>query len=102
MMSEPLDVALTFPAEMNEVDVTALLTAIEQNFNIIDDRRSNFNADSVTVIALLKDGAEIVGGLGALALLANTLIAWRTTTLRSGRPTPVRIKVSDREEIDLA
>jgi len=100
-MSEPLDVALTFPAEMNEVDVTALLTAIEQNFNIIDDRRSNFNADWVTVIALLKDGAEIVGGLGALALLANTLIAWRTTTLRSGRPTPVRIKVSDREEIDL-
>jgi predicted nucleotide-binding protein len=100
-MREPLDVALTFPAEMNEADVTALLTVVKQDFDIIDDGRSNFNADWVTIIALLKDGAEIVGGLGALASLANTLIAWRTKTVRSGRPTPVRIKVSGLEEIDL-
>ncbi|MEK6289107.1 MAG: hypothetical protein AABO57_25615 [Acidobacteriota bacterium] len=100
-MREPLDVALTFPAEMNEADLTALLTAVKQGFDIIDDGRSNFNADWVTIIALLKDGAEIVGGLGALASLANTLIAWRTKTVRSGRPTPVRIKVSGRKEIDL-
>jgi len=100
-MKEPLDVALTFPGEMNDADLTALLTAIKPNFDIIDDGRSNFNADWVTIIALLKDSAEIVGGLGAMASLANALIAWRTKTVRSGRPTPVRIKVSGREEIDL-
>lgn len=100
-MTEPLDVALTFPAEMNKADVTALLTVIERDFDIVDDDLSNFTADWVTMIGLLKEGTQLVGGIGALALLANTLIAWRTQTIKSGRPTPVRIKFSGREEIDL-
>lgn len=100
-MREPLDIALTFPAEMNEEDVTALLTAVERDFDIIDDGRLNFNVDWVSVLALLKDSAQIVGGLAALASLADTLIAWRTKAVRNGRPTRVRIKVSGRQEIDL-
>jgi hypothetical protein len=100
-MREPLDVALTFPAEMNKDDVRELLTAVKQDFDIIDDGRSNFNPDWVTIIALLKEGAQIVGGLSTLASLANTLIAWRTKTVKGGRPTAVRIKVSGRQEIDL-
>ena len=100
-MSEPLDIAFTFPAGMNENDVKSLLATVERAFDVIDDGRSNFNPDWTTVIALLKDGAQIMGGLSALASLTKALIAWRTKTVKAGRPTRVRIKLSCRQEIDL-
>jgi hypothetical protein len=100
-MTEPVDIALTFPAGMNDSDVKALLTAVQEHFEIVDDGGSNFSPDWMTVIALLKDGAQIIGGLSALASLANKLIDWRAKTAKAGRPTSVRIKMSGRREIDL-
>lgn len=100
-MSEPLDIAVTFPTGLNENDVKALLANVQKDFDVVDDGHSNFNPDWTTVIGLLKDGAQIMGGLSALASLTNALIAWRTKTVKAGRPTPVRIKLSGRQEIDL-
>src|SRR5271166_3901222 len=97
-MSESLDIAFTFPAGMNENDAKELLTAIEKDFDFVDDGRSNFNPDWTTVIASLKDGAQLGS---ALASLISAIIAWRAKTAEARRPTPVRIKVSGQQEIDL-
>lgn len=100
-MNDLLDIALTFPTGMNDEDTKALLAVLKENFEIVDDGRSNFSPDWTTVIALLKEGSQLVGGLSALASLANTLIGWRAKTAKSGRSTFVRVKMTGRREIDL-
>ena len=95
------EVLIEFSNSVEKTDRDALIAEMKIHFDLSETNIRRFDADWVMVMAAAKDTATIMGGVTAMASLAETLIKWRNSMKAKGASHNVEIKTPNSEKLSL-